>query len=185
MEKTKTATYAVAQINKVDILIIENGEKMIAVKPICEALGINSNGQIERIKSDSILSSVNKICLSTGKDKKQYEMFCIPFKYVFGWLFTIDDDKVKPEAREAVIKYKMACYDALYAYFTGYADFVKQWQSNVDGQLDIVDNLKKDFSQAKGKLAEAEERLKILRKFSYQDYQAENMQIKIEFPVIT
>jgi hypothetical protein len=30
----------VARINQVDILVIEDGDKLVAVKPICEAVGI-------------------------------------------------------------------------------------------------------------------------------------------------
>ena len=48
----------VAKVNNVEILIIEGDEKRVAVKPICDALGIASNKQIERIKEDPILSSV-------------------------------------------------------------------------------------------------------------------------------
>ena len=50
-------TTKVARINQVDILIIGKTEKRVAIKPICEALGVSHQKQIERLKSDPILSS--------------------------------------------------------------------------------------------------------------------------------
>lgn len=123
MKDSKTAV--VAKINNIEIVIIQNGEDMVPIKPICEALGIASNGQMERIKDDDILASVSKLVLSTGKDGKEYEMFSIPFKFIFGWLFTIDPARVKPEAKDAVVKYKLACYDALFEHFVGAKNFLE------------------------------------------------------------
>ena len=111
-------TKTIAKINEVSILIIENGGKMVPVTPICDILGIASNGQIERIKADAILGSTHKQCLSVGADGKERKMFSIPLKFAFGWLFTIDENKVKPEARENIIRYKLECYNVLYDHFT-------------------------------------------------------------------
>ena len=44
---------------------------------------------------------------ATGADGKQYEMYCIPCKYVFGWLFSIDAARVSDEARPVVQQYKL------------------------------------------------------------------------------
>ncbi|MBK9391946.1 MAG: phage antirepressor N-terminal domain-containing protein [Bacteroidetes bacterium] len=106
-------------INEKEILIFsENGENYIAIKPICEALGVAFQNQIDKIKDDEILSSVVMLSMTTGADGKSYKMSVIPYKYVFGWLFTINPNNVKEEAKEALIKYKRECYDALYDRFT-------------------------------------------------------------------
>ena len=118
----ETATKTVAKINDVSIVVIENGKSLVPIRPICDAIGVDYSAQLQKIKSDEILGSVVRLSLSTGTDKKQYEMFCIPFKYVFGWLFTINPKNVKPEAQQAVIRYKMECYNALYNYFTERAE---------------------------------------------------------------
>lgn len=110
----------VSKVNNVNIVAIdENNEQLVPIKPICEALGISFQGQNEKIQNDEILSSVIKLSLTTGADKKQYEMSCLPLRYVYGWLFTINPKNVKPEAQEAVLKYKMECYNALYDHFVG------------------------------------------------------------------
>ena len=129
----------VAKINNVDIIVIENGEKWAAVKPICEALKVAANKQITKIKNDEILSSVSTLRVSTGKDGKQYEMFCIPYKYVFGWLFSINPKNVSEAARPLVLKYKIACYDALYYHFTAHSEFLEEKQMSLsDHEADWI-----------------------------------------------
>lgn len=95
----------------------EDGQILVPIKPICEALGISHQGQIEVVKNHPIWGSVVRLSLTTGSDKKQYEMLCIPLKYAFGWLMGIDARSVKPEAYESVIRYQEAAYDALYDRF--------------------------------------------------------------------
>jgi hypothetical protein len=96
----------------------ENGENYIAVKAICEALGIDHQKQYERIKNDRKLSQLyTDTVYSCGADGKQRQMFCIPLKYVFGWLFSIDETKINETSRENFIKYKDECYEVLYNHF--------------------------------------------------------------------
>lgn len=45
---------------------------------------------IRKIKEDEILGSVIPLRGTTGADGKQYDMFCLPLQYIFGWLFTIN-----------------------------------------------------------------------------------------------
>jgi hypothetical protein len=115
----KAQTKSVGFVNQVNISIIENGQQLVPIKPICEALGIDSKNQRSRIQEDEILNSVGVLSTSTGSDGKQYEMFCLPARYIFGWLFSINPANVKPEAKEAVIQYKKLCYDILYDAIVG------------------------------------------------------------------
>ena len=176
-----STTKTLAKVNKVNILLIENGYKYVPVKPICEALGINSNGQIERIKSDPILSSTNKMCLSVGADGKSREMFSIPFRYVFGWLFTISADKVSPEARETVIKYQKECYDVLYSHFTAHADFYEQKQQKLREKDTELERIRAEFNTAKDRLDAAKKEFKETMSMSFEEWQAQRQQLKIEF----
>lgn len=108
-------TKIVVRVNKVDI--ISTNEGMIPVKPICEALGIAYQPQMQKLKEDEDLSSVVTLSMITGSDGKQYEMVCLPCEYIYGWLFTINPKNVKPEAKDSVRKYRMECYQALYKHF--------------------------------------------------------------------
>jgi hypothetical protein len=99
---------SIIKINNVEILVDEK-QQLVPIKPICDALCIDDKAQKDRIKRDEILSSVEVIMTSTGSDGKQYEMVCLPIKFIFGWLFSIDTGRVADRAKDAVIKYKLAC----------------------------------------------------------------------------
>lgn len=111
-------TKIITRVNNVDI-VATSDEQMVPIKPICEALGIDVENQRKKIQDDEDLSSVAVLSTATGADGKQYEMLCMPIRYVFGWLFTINPKNVKPEAQEAVRAYRRRCYDALYSHFFG------------------------------------------------------------------
>lgn len=113
--KTKT----IARVNNVAILAGNDSEKLVPIKPICEALGIDRKAQQDKIREDEFLSSVGVLSTLTGADGKQYEMFCLPLEFIFGWLFTINPKNVKEEAQEAVRQYRIECYRVLYNHFFG------------------------------------------------------------------
>lgn len=177
-ENHKATISTVARINNTDIIIIENGEKRIPIKPICEALGISHKPQIERLKSDPILGSVVTLSVTTGSDGKNYQMVTIPFMFVFGWLFRIDSRNVKPEAREAVMRYQLECYQALYNHFTSYADFVEFRQHEINRQLDAVKAAKREFATAKEKLKDADAELDFIRHYPFNAWKENNRQLK-------
>lgn len=81
---TEIKTTTVAKINQVEILVIENGEKRVAVKPICEALGVDYPSQYTKLQKDPILGSTIGLSTTVGADGKDREMVTIPFMYVFG-----------------------------------------------------------------------------------------------------
>jgi len=178
MSEVKTNT--VARINNVDILVVENGEKRVAIKPICEALGITVQAQLDRLKDDPILSSVIMLSLTPGADGKQYQMQTIPFKYVFGWLFRIDSRNVKEEAREAVLKYQIECYDALYNHFTGAQRFLEEKEKIMSQLNDRIKLARKNFSTAKGILSEAEDSMDKAVRLSLEQYKESGFQMNLE-----
>lgn len=171
-----TNQLSIAKVNNVSIIIIEDGEKRVAVKPICEALGIDPESQRKKISGDEILGSTTVLSTAVGADGKERQMTTIPFKYVFGWLFSINPKNVAPEAKEIVIRYKMECYDALYNYFTGYADFVVQRQAAIDSQLDTTKLARKNYRSANSVMKDAEKELDRLRYITYEKYKADNSQ---------
>ncbi|HSW67479.1 MAG TPA: phage antirepressor N-terminal domain-containing protein [Bacteroidales bacterium] len=180
MSNSKQATIsAVAKVNNTEILVIENGEKRVAVKPLCEILGVDFSAQLQRIKSDEILGSTVGLSTTVGADGKQREMQTIPFKFVFGWLFTINPKNVAPEAKDAVVKFKLECYDALYNHFTRYADYVEQKQRLIEEHLSIVEAINLDFHEAKNRLLEAKAELNRARQLTFADYDAASRQLKM------
>ena len=177
---SNSTTKTIARINQVDILLIENGEKRVAIKPICQALNIDEEAQRQRLKSDPILSSVTLLSKATGSDKKEYEMVTIPFKYVFGWLFRIDSRNVKEEAREVVLKYQNECYDVLYRHFTAQAEFIEKKQMLVENQLTKFQEARRAYNEAHKNMKAIEKELDKARQLTFEDYDAENRQMKIQ-----
>lgn len=178
---TQKAAYVVAKINNTDLTLIENGQKLVPIKPVCEILGVDAKAQRNRIDRDPILSSVGVIMTSTGADGKQYEMVCLPLKFVFGWLFTIHPDRVSPDAREAVIRYKLQCYDALYRHFSEYYDFVEYRNRLMHEKMEFMNQVREEFRTAKERLDEAKATLQQVAGLTYQEYKALNLQMQLPF----
>ena len=151
----------ITRINDVAIAATSNeqGEVLIPIRPICDALGVNSNGQIEKIKSDPILGATDKLSLSVGPDGRQREMVCLPLQYIFGWLFTINPGNVDERAKEVVIRYKKECYDALYNHFAR----ARQRQLDENREeirlLDEIRRAKDTLSESKASLRNLETKL--------------------------
>jgi hypothetical protein len=87
-------TNFITRVNGVDIVVANDAEKMVPIKPICDALGIDANGQKQRIERDEILSSTACMIHAVAADGKEREMCAIPFRFIFGWLFSVDVSKV-------------------------------------------------------------------------------------------
>ncbi len=83
----------------------------LAVKHLCEALGIDFKYQFDAIKEDPILSQVCGIKIMVDKRNRRQEMFVLPEKYVYGWLFGIRSDS------PALWQFKRKCYDLFFDYF--------------------------------------------------------------------
>jgi hypothetical protein len=91
------------------------GERWVAMKPICEALGIQTQRQQNKIQQDPKFSCTHMY--ATGTDGKNYEMLCIPIQQLNGWLFSINANKVAPAVRDNLLIYQQQCFDVLFRHF--------------------------------------------------------------------
>lgn len=171
----------IAKINNVSILVVNEGEKFIPIKPICEALGIAEEPQIKKIKEDDILASTATLKVVVAADGKEREMFSIPYKFVFGWLFTINPKNVNPDAQENVKQYRLKCYEILFMHFTETSEFLEQKQTAINKQLDTVDEISTQFKTAKTRLTEEKEKLNKIRKQSFEEWKQAGNQLTIKF----
>lgn len=176
--KTKT----VARIKDVSIMLIDDAEKLVPIKPICQALEVNYSSQLEKIKSDEILGSTVPLRGIVAADGKEREMACIPFKLVFGWLFTINPKNVKAEAKEQIIKYRLECYNALFNYFTDQGEFLEQKQKALEKQLEEVERIRNDYSDQKKLLNDARKTLNDIKELTFEEWQMNKRQLSIDFP---
>lgn len=155
----------ITYINGTEIVAVEeDGNVYVPIKPICSILGVADQSQREKILEDEILSSVGTLRVSTGADGKQYEMFCLPLKYIYGWLFSINPKNVAPEAKEAVSRYRRECYEALYDHFHEAMQRTIETNEQEIKLLEKISNYKDAESDARRDRKGAEEALAKLRR---------------------
>lgn len=91
----------------------------IALKPISDTLGLKWSGQHDRLNRDPILSEGIRVIGMPSVGGVQ-ETTCLRLDLVNGWLFTIDESRVKDEeTRQKVLAYKRECYAVLFSHFYG------------------------------------------------------------------
>lgn len=154
----------ISKINGVDIVTVDrDGEIFVPIKPICDALGIDVESQRVKINANEILSSTAVLSTAVAADGKEREMYCLPLRYVYGWLFTINPKNVAPEAREAVTRYRRECYDVLYEHFT--CSMRRTIETN-NAEIELLQQINSaisDEKDAKGRRKKAEDALGKLR----------------------
>lgn len=99
-------------------LIVLNHENKpyIAMKPVCENIGLDWEAQRQRIKRHHVLSKGAFMIKVPSKGGEQ-QYLCLPISMLNGWLFGIDTNRVKPEIRQKLEQYQLECFDVLYNHF--------------------------------------------------------------------
>ena len=174
-------TKTIARVNNVAIVAGNDSKKLVPIKPICDALGIDFPNQFRKIKDDEDLNSTVVLSTMVASDGKDREMACLPIEFIFGWLFTINPKNVKEDARESVRKYRMECYRALYSHFTEYAEFVEVRSQAIERHVEEYQRLQRDFSQAKDNMNESRKKLNEAKSFTFEDYKNDKNQFKLDF----
>lgn len=98
--------------DEVTAVRMADGEVFVPIRPVCENLGVAWSPQLRRINRDPVLSE-EAISVTVTVTQQGREMICLPLKFVPGWLFGMNADRVKPEIRERLITYQRECYDVL------------------------------------------------------------------------
>ena len=100
------------------ITTIIDGVPHVALRPICDAIGVDWQAQHARIKRHPVLS----ICVSVTKtqmpgDDQARDVFMLPLDKLNGWLFGVSVNRVRPELREKLTQYQAECFDVLAQHF--------------------------------------------------------------------
>ena len=107
----------IVKFNNQQIPVYFVGDKpFVAMKPICENIGLDWEAQRQRIKRNHVLSQGAFIIKAPSNGGNQ-QVVCLPFGMLNGWLMGVDANKVKPEIKDTLIKYQLECYDVLYQHF--------------------------------------------------------------------
>ncbi len=108
----------IVKFNNQHIPVYFVGDKpFVAMKPICENIGLDWDGQRQRIKRNHVLNSTACMIKVVAQDNKDREVLALPFSMLNGWLMGVDANKVRPEIKDILVKYQLECYDVLYQHF--------------------------------------------------------------------
>jgi hypothetical protein len=114
MSNTKLETI---QFHNQQLIVLNHQNKpYIAMKPICENIGLDWAAQLKRIKRHQVLSS-GMVMMTTPSKQGLQEYVCLPISMINGWLFGIETSRVKPEIRATLEQYQLECFDVLYNHF--------------------------------------------------------------------
>lgn len=156
----------ITTINGIEISAVrdENHNIFVPVKPICQALGIDFAAQYNKLQSDPTLAPTIAIIATVASDEKERDMICLPVKFIYGWLFTINPGKVNENARETVLQYRLECYNALYRHFAGSLRRRVEENEAEIAALKAVNEAIDREKEAKADRRKAEEHLAAIRK---------------------
>lgn len=174
------STTNVAIINGISLQVVaDEREQLVAVKPVCEILGVDYPGQFAKLKEHPIFGSVIGLSSTTGADGKTYEMVCLPLRYFPSWIFSINPNNVKEEVRENLMEYQKKCNDILYDYFFSRVDFSRKKEKAVAMAKETCDEKLEQLRIAKSELKVAENELSKAMAMTFEEYQANSRQLTI------
>lgn len=96
---------------------VQDGEQMVPIKPICDALGLAWQVQHRKLSSNSERWGVTIMVMQMPGDDQNRSVTCLPQRRLFGWLMTIHPNRVKPEAKEKLTAYQRHCDEVLSRHF--------------------------------------------------------------------
>lgn len=102
------------------ITIDINGVAHVALRPICEAIGLDWQAQHARIMRHPVLAasvSVTKTDAQRGNHTLKAETLVLPLDKLNGWLFGVNAARVRPELRDKLIQFQRECFDVLHQHF--------------------------------------------------------------------
>lgn len=122
----------------------DDGVEYVAMKPLCENLGLDWRGQCQRIMRDDVLSSTACMIHTLAQDGKQREVLMIPTEYLNGWLFGIETSRLQdPAVKEKIIVYKKECFKVLHNYWSNKSNSVEARLEKLEvGLSSLADSIK-------------------------------------------
>lgn len=168
MTEKSEIQYSLIPFNGDEIMAItKDGKKFVVPKQICENLGLDWSAQRQKIERDSVLSSTMVMITTVAKDGKNREMSVLPLEYLNGWLFGIDDTRVKEAIRPKIIDYKKQCYIVLYEYFNKGASIDV---NRLEEDIELQDYIYRKVRQARTSERSLWERVKKAFEYGSKDY---------------
>ncbi|WP_087723415.1 phage antirepressor N-terminal domain-containing protein [Pandoraea sp. PE-S2T-3] len=99
------------------LLLEHDGQPYTPMKPLVAAIGVSWQGQHEKMSANRERWGIKEILMPSAGGKQS--AICIPVRKLFGWLMTMEPNKIKNlGVRERVIQYQNECDDVLWKYWT-------------------------------------------------------------------
>ena len=99
-------------------VVDDDGTPWISIRRVCEALGVDTAAQLEKLKGEDEWATIGLIPM-VADDGKMRPQSCLSLDHLPMWLATIKASKVAPEARPKLAIYKRECARVLYEHFFG------------------------------------------------------------------
>lgn len=111
----------VVKFSGANLACIKDGNMIwVAIKPVCEALGLDAKNQYEQILGDEVLGQLVGEHPLVAADGKTRTMYCLPLDFINGWLFQIKfTNTMSEETKQNLLTYKRECYRVLANHFFG------------------------------------------------------------------
>lgn len=96
----------------------EQAEIYVPLRPLCEYLGLNWSGQLQRLRRDEVLGpALQFVCVTHTNSAGDPDMLCLPLEYLPGWLFGISTSRIRPALQPKITQYRRECFKALWRAF--------------------------------------------------------------------
>ncbi len=134
-----------------------DGRAFVAFRPLCDALGVDPDSQVKKLRGRSWACTVLKTVQVGGQGR---EMVMVDRRTLTMWLATLDERRVSAEARDRVIAYQAEAADALDAYFNkrDAAPAVNQFDV-LRAAIDQIEAAQREATEAKAIASKTEARL--------------------------
>jgi hypothetical protein len=131
----------------------------IAIKPICDHIGIAWTGQYQKLTNDPRFNCEDIVMVA--EDGKQRPMTTLPVIQLNGWLFGINPNKVKPEIVQYLTQFQQFCFQAIYDAISGSANanVVARMQQQMDELMAQVAYLTKALAETQRELTDTKRQL--------------------------
>ncbi|MFJ7793296.1 phage antirepressor N-terminal domain-containing protein [Pseudomonas sp. NPDC096950] len=98
------------------VLLNEDNEPYVAMKPVVENMGLAWQSQHAKLAANTARWGITNIVIpSLGGPQ---EAACLPLRKLASWLMTISPNKVAPDLRDKIIQYQEECDEVLWNYWT-------------------------------------------------------------------
>lgn len=99
-------------------VINKNGEQYVAIRPICEAMGLDWSKQYRTLTSDPVLATcVATVAAQLNNADQSRNYVCLPLSFLNGWLLRLNANNFAEPKRSRIIAYQRDCYNVLYKHF--------------------------------------------------------------------